>query len=69
MAASNLYGAFVFCSADLHPSDKTLFLRWYLLVVRDGTHSKNDWIVIRHMDLLDVLLVVFYNHNEKERVS
>lgn len=69
MITSNLYGTFVFCSADLQPSDKTLFLRWYLLVIRDGTHSKKDWSVIKSMDLLNIIVVIFYNSNEKERVS
>lgn len=49
--------------------DKTLHTRWFFEIIRDGTRSEIDWQVLKNMDILNILLVMFNSCNTKDRVN
>jgi hypothetical protein len=48
--------------------DKSLHVRWFFEILRDGTRSLSDWQVLKNMDLFNLFLVIFKCGHQKDRV-
>uniref|UniRef100_A0A2S2NAL6 Nucleolar pre-ribosomal-associated protein 1 n=1 Tax=Schizaphis graminum TaxID=13262 RepID=A0A2S2NAL6_SCHGA len=48
--------------------DKSLHMRWFFEILRDGTRSTSDWQVLKNMDLFNLFLVIFKCGNQKDRL-
>ncbi|XP_025207586.1 uncharacterized protein LOC112603296 isoform X2 [Melanaphis sacchari] len=48
--------------------DKTLHIRWFFEILRDGTRSTSDWQVLKNMDLFNLFLVIFKCGHQKDRL-
>lgn len=48
--------------------DKSLHVRWFFKIIRDGIRSKNDWQVLKSLDLFNIFIILFKCTNTKFRV-
>lgn len=58
----------MFNSDKFEPKEKTLHISWFLEIIINGIRSKNDWDILKDMDLFNIILIIFNFGNSKNRV-
>ncbi|VVC41831.1 Hypothetical protein CINCED_3A025916 [Cinara cedri] len=57
-----------FLSLITCPKEKQLQMHWFFEIIRDGLHSRSDWLILKEMDLLNLFMIVYRCGVLKDRI-